>query len=82
MIVKATYLLGQEDKPELLEKTASGLQKCIESNPDSLVLTTDDDKLIGHSIKAYVEEDHIAVEYECKEEYREVLTKEGFICLD
>ena len=79
MIVKATYLLGQEDKPELLEKTVKGLQACIDQDPNSLTLTTDKDELIGTSVKAYVEEDHVVVEYECKEEYKELLVKEGFI---
>ncbi len=79
MLVKATYLLGQEDKLEFLEKAAKGLQDCIDQDPTSLTLTTDKDELIGTSVKAYVEKDHIVVEYDCGEEYKELLIDEGFI---
>lgn len=79
MLVKATYLLGKEDEPELLEKMAKGLQECVEKDSNSLILTTDDDEFIGSAVKVYVEEDHVTVEYECKEEFKDILIKEGFI---
>ena len=69
MLVKATYLLGKEDEPELLNIALENIQKDIEIDPHNISLYTDEDELIGVSIKAYIEDDHIVIEYDCDEKY-------------
>ena len=79
MLVKATFMSGIEDNSEILNEACERFQRAIEKDPMNISLYTDEDDFIGSSIRAYVEDDHIVVEYDCKEEYREALIKEGFI---
>ena len=79
MLVKATFMPSIEDNPEVLEEACKKFQEAIENNPMNISLYTDGDDFIGSSVRAYVEDDHIVVEYDCKEEYKESLIKEGFI---
>lgn len=83
MLVKATYFLGQkEPTKEIMESSANYLSDIIKENSEVMTLTTDEDELIGKATRAYFEEDHVAVEYDCDEKYKELLIKEGFTILD
>ena len=77
MRVKATYLPSSETQEEL-EKSLILVQDTIKISPENIALYTDDDKLIGISIQAYIEDDHLSIEYECNNIFKEELEKEGF----
>ena len=78
MRVQGTYFTCKEDDIEELKRTEKLLNESIKNNPESVALYTDDDKCIGHSVRAWIEEDHIVIEYEADEAYKEEFEKEGF----
>lgn len=78
MIVQGTFFVGKEGDIEELKRTEEILNRMIEDNPKNIALYTDEDECIGASIRAWVDEDHIVVEYEADEKYKDELIKEGF----
>lgn len=78
MKVRGTFFTCKEDDIEELRRTEEILNRTIENNPNNIALYTDDDKCVGVAIKAWVDEDHIVIEYEADEKYKDEFIKEGF----
>ena len=78
MKVRGTFFTCKEDDVEELRRTELVLNKTIEDNPNNIALYTDEDERVGVALKAWVDEDHIVIEYEADEKYRDELVKEGF----
>ena len=78
MRVRGTFFTCKEDDIEELRRTEEILNRTIEDNPNNIALYTDEDECIGVALKAWVDEDHIVIEYEADEKYRDELVKEGF----
>ncbi len=78
MKVRGTFFTCKEDDIEELRRTEELLNRTIEDNPNNIALYTDEDECVGVAIRAWVDEDHIVIEYEADEKYRDELTKEGF----
>jgi hypothetical protein len=78
MKVRGTFFTCKEDDIEELRRTEEILNRTIENNSNNIALYTDEDECIGVALKAWVDEDHIVIEYEADEKYRDELVKEGF----
>lgn len=78
MQVKGTYFVGDGEDLEALSNIEKILKKEIDNNTGSIALYTDSDECIGTAIGVWVEEDHIVIEYEVDESFKEELLKEGF----
>ena len=78
MKVLGTYFTGDGNLEKALEKLNNGLR----STKEFMVLHTDDDKKLGYATKAYIEDDHIVIEYEADENYKDEFKKEGFIVVE
>ena len=78
MKVKGTFFTCKEDDTEELRRTEEILNRTIADNPNNIALYTDEDECVGVALKAWVDEDHIVIEYEADEKYRDELVKEGF----
>ena len=78
MKVLGTYFTCKEDDIEELRRTEELLNRAIEHNLNDISLYTDEDECVGVATRAWVDDDHIVIEYEADEKYREELIKEGF----
>lgn len=78
MKVLGTYFTCKEDDIEELRRTEELLNRAIEHNPNDISLYTDEDECVGVATRAWVDDDHIVIEYEADDRYREELIKEGF----
>lgn len=78
MKVIGTYFTCKEDDVEELRRTEELLNRTIEDNSNNMALYTDEDECIGVATRAWVDGDHVVIEYEADEKYRDELIKEGF----
>ena len=74
MKVLATYLTDEKE----LERNLNSIKFLIELNPENVKLETDDNECVGIATDAWIEYDHVVVEYDAQEKYKEELEKEGF----
>ena len=58
------------------------VNEMIQENPKSVKLETDEGIVIAKGIRAYKEDDHMCIEFNAEEKYRQEIEKEGFIILD
>lgn len=80
MRVKGTFFTAIDTEEEL-KRNLEIINSAIEDNPDNISLQTDEDIYIGCAERAYIEDDHIVIEYEVDESFKDLLISEGFSIL-
>lgn len=80
MRVKGTFFTSIDTEEEL-KRNLEVINNAIEDNPYNISLQTDEDIHIGCAERAYIEDDHIVIEYEVDENFKDLLVSEGFSIL-